>query len=177
MSVQISRRALTKALAAGSTIAGFSHLVSAETPASSALAMHGWKQVHPGVWRATIGTPERFTPVSSRLVPPQVEAFEKLPHVDAAPLPPIEGKRTTRGCIVRLPLQLDEQIFGFGLQLMSLTQRGKKKVARVNADPKMDTGDSHAPVPFYVTTEGIRHAHRYRPVCDILFGRYTSPAS
>jgi alpha-D-xyloside xylohydrolase len=26
---------------------------------------------------------------------------------------------------------------------------------RVNADPKMDTGDSHAPVPFYVTTEGV----------------------
>ena len=26
---------------------------------------------------------------------------------------------------------------------------------RVNADPKMDTGDSHAPVPFYVSTEGI----------------------
>jgi alpha-D-xyloside xylohydrolase len=25
----------------------------------------------------------------------------------------------------------------------------------VNADPKQDTGDSHAPVPFYVTTEGI----------------------
>jgi alpha-glucosidase (family GH31 glycosyl hydrolase) len=25
----------------------------------------------------------------------------------------------------------------------------------VNADPKQDTGDSHAPVPFYVTSEGI----------------------
>lgn len=25
----------------------------------------------------------------------------------------------------------------------------------MNADPKIDTGDSHAPVPFYITTEGI----------------------
>ena len=33
-------------------------------------------------------------------------------------------------------------------------QRGLKKLLRVNADPKMDTGDSHAPVPFYVTTAG-----------------------
>ena len=98
--------------------------------------MHSWKQVHPGVWRATIGTPERFTPVSSRLVPPQVEAFAKLPHVDAAPLPPIEGKQTKRGCLVQLPLRPDEQIFGFGLQFLSFAQRGKKKVARVNADPK-----------------------------------------
>lgn len=88
-------------------------------------------------------------------MPPQIDAFAKLPNVPAAPLPPIEGKQTKRGCIVQLPLRPDEQVFGFGLQLLSFSQRGKKKVARVNADPRMDTGDSHAPVPFYVTTEGI----------------------
>ena len=57
--------------------------------------------------------------------------------------------------MVQLPLRPEEQIFGFGLQFLSFAQRGKRKVARVNADPKIDTGDSHAPVPFYVTTEGI----------------------
>ena len=155
MSVQISRRTLAKALAASGTVAGLSRLVGAESPVSGPLVTHSWKQVHPGVWRATIGTPERFTPVSNRLVPPQAEAFAKLPRVDAAPLPPIEGKRTARGCMVQLPLRPDEQIFGFGLQFLSFAQRGRKKVARVNADPKMDTGDSHAPVPFYVTTEGV----------------------
>jgi alpha-D-xyloside xylohydrolase len=67
----------------------------------------------------------------------------------------IEGKRTARGCIVRLPLRPEEQIYGLGLQMLSFAQRGKKKVTRVNADPNIDTGDSHAPVPFYVTTEGI----------------------
>ena len=36
----------------------------------------------------------------------------------------------------------------------SFEQRGKKKIVRVNADPRVDTGDSHAPVPFYVTTGG-----------------------
>jgi alpha-D-xyloside xylohydrolase len=54
-----------------------------------------------------------------------------------------------------LPLRPYEQIYGLGLQFLSLAQRGKKKVVRVNADPRFDTGDSHAPVPFYVTTEGI----------------------
>lgn len=155
MSVKISRRTLAKALAASGTAAGFSRLLPAESPVSGSLALHGWKQVHPGVWRATIGTPERFTPVSSRLVPPQGEAFAKLPRVDAAPLSPIEGKQTARGCLVQMPLRPDEQIFGFGLQFLSFAQRGKKKVARVNSDPRVDTGDSHAPVPFYVTTEGI----------------------
>ncbi|HSU19666.1 MAG TPA: TIM-barrel domain-containing protein, partial [Acidobacteriaceae bacterium] len=41
-------------------------------------------------------------------------------------------------------------------------------IIRVNADPKVDSGDSHAPVPFYVTTRGygvlvdtLRHATFY----------------
>jgi len=93
--------------------------------------------------------------VSSRLIPPQTAAFAALPRVDTAPLPSIAGRQTKRGCLVELPLRPGEQIYGLGLQLMSFAQRGKKKVTRVNADPKMDTGDSHAPVPFYVTTEGI----------------------
>jgi alpha-D-xyloside xylohydrolase len=67
----------------------------------------------------------------------------------------IEGGHSKRGCEVRLPLRPGEQIYGLGLQFMSFAQRGKKKVTRVNADPRMDTGDSHAPVPFFVTTEGV----------------------
>jgi alpha-D-xyloside xylohydrolase len=89
------------------------------------------------------------------MVPPQTEGLAKLPHVPVAPLPAIKGKRTERGCLVELPLRPDAEVYGLGLQFMSFNQRGKKKVSRVNADPKMDTGDSHAPVPFYVTTEGI----------------------
>lgn len=152
---KITRRTLAKAIAASGASAGLSRFASAESAASHALLATAWRQVHPGVWKATIGEPERFTPVSSRLVPPQVSAFTNLPHVNSAPLSPIEGKRTERGCMVQLPLRPEEQIFGFGLQFLSFAQRGKRKVARVNADPKVDTGDSHAPVPFYVTTEGI----------------------
>jgi len=153
--MKISRRTLAKALAASGTVAAFSRMLGAEPAISSPLASPAWMPVHPGVWRATIGNPERFTPVSNRLVPPQTESFSKLPIVDVAPLPPLVGRQTDRGCTVQLPLRPEEQIFGFGLQLLSFAQRGKKKVARVNADPKFDTGDSHAPVPFYVTTEGI----------------------
>jgi alpha-D-xyloside xylohydrolase len=57
--------------------------------------------------------------------------------------------------MIQLPLRPGEEIFGLGLQFLSLAQRGKKKIVRVNADPRIDTGDSHAPVPFFVTTEGI----------------------
>jgi alpha-D-xyloside xylohydrolase len=154
--MKITRRTLAKGLAASGTAAGISRLLASEPQAVNASHETSvWERIHPGVWRATLGTPERYTPVTSRLVPPQSTAFEKLPRVDAVPLPPIQGKRLARGYMVQLPLRPEEQIYGLGLQFMSLAQRGKKKVARVNADPKMDTGDSHAPAPFYVTTEGI----------------------
>jgi alpha-D-xyloside xylohydrolase len=154
--MEFSRRALGKALAASGTVAGFSRFFSGE--ASGEMASENkasWKTVYPGVWRATLGTPEHYTPVSSRLVEPRVSAFGKLPHVDSAPLPDVAGRRLTRGYVVRLPLRPGEEVYGLGLQLLSFAQRGKRKVTRVNADPRMDTGDSHAPVPFYVTTEGI----------------------
>ena len=154
--LKITRRALAKGLAASGTAAALSNLLAAEMQAAHvSQETSDWKQVYPGVWRATLGKPERFTPVESRLVPPQTAAFEKLPHVDTIPMGPIKGRRLTRGFLVEVPLRPGEQIYGLGLQMMSFAQRGKKKVARVNADPKMDTGDTHAPVPFYVTTEGI----------------------
>ncbi|MFP5250702.1 MAG: hypothetical protein ACLGP3_12835, partial [Acidobacteriota bacterium] len=87
--MRISRRTAAKGLAAG-TAAGFSGLLRAEgaAPAPEAGVTHtlGWTQVFPGVWRARLGVPEPITPVSSRLVSPQTEAFARLPHVGAAPL-------------------------------------------------------------------------------------------
>lgn len=153
--MKISRRNLAKTLAATGAAAGLSGWMGKNFATAEPLTAAVWKQVYPGVWRTTVGTPESYTPVSSRLVPPQEDAFARLPHVESAPDLRVQAKSTSRGCTVRLPLRPGEEIFGFGLQLLSFAQRGKKKVARVNADPKIDTGDSHAPVPFYVTTEGF----------------------
>ena len=152
----LTRRGLAKGIAASGAIAGLRPLLGAQAQSlNTARQSATWKQVHPGVWKATLGVPEKFTPISSRLVPPKNEALARLPDVVAASLPAIHGKRMVRGYKVELPLRPQEQIYGLGLQFMSHAQRGKKKIMRVNADPRMDTGDSHAPVPFYVTTEGV----------------------
>lgn len=58
-----------------------------------------------------------------------------------------------RGCRLIFPLGRDTQIFGFGLQLKAFNHRGNKLSLRVNADPRSASGDSHAPVPFFVTNE------------------------
>jgi alpha-D-xyloside xylohydrolase len=154
METRITRRTLGKLIAAAGTAAGVEGVLSAELPTDAAQRSE-WKEVHPGVWRATLGSPERYTLVSSRRVEPHLQSFKELPRVDTAPLSSIAGQRIPRGFVVNLPLRAGEQVYGFGLQFLSFAQRGKKKVARVNADPRVDTGDSHAPVPFYVTTEGI----------------------
>ncbi len=67
---------------------------------------------------------------------------------------PVSGDVTRRGCQLRIPLHPNELVYGLGLMLQSFMQRGLKKQLRVNADPVLDSGDSHAPVPFYVTTRG-----------------------
>ncbi|HTM18391.1 MAG TPA: TIM-barrel domain-containing protein [Terracidiphilus sp.] len=110
--------------------------------------------LYPGVWKATIGLPERYTPVAGRRLPPDAEGLRRLIAGSGVPFESIGGRVDARGCLLTLPLAAHEEIFGFGLQLLSFAQRGKKKTIRVNADPKVDTGDSHAPVPFYVSTRG-----------------------
>lgn len=159
---KISRRGFAKGLAAGGAVAlaGLPKVMEGQTlspvaMSPSAAQTAGWQRIFPGVWRGRIGIPEKFTPVTARLIPPQTDGFERLPKVNAAPLPDLVGEVTSRGCTVELSLRAEEQVYGLGLQFLSMEQRGKKKVSRVNADPRQDTGDSHAPVPFYVTTEGI----------------------
>lgn len=130
--------------------------------------MSEWEELYPGVWKARLGTPESHSPVSMRLVPPAIDALGKLTPVTAAPMHDVRGAITARGCELSFPIGPHERMYGFGLQLLSFEQRSKKRTIRVNADPRVDSGDSHAPVPFYVTTFGygllidtLRHAEFY----------------
>src|ERR1019366_3051114 len=139
-----TRRSLAKALVMAGGAASLPKLVDAQSASENASTERpAWEQVHPGIWRARIGRPEKYTPVSSRLVEVQTSAFSRLPKVAVAPLSPIGGRVSDRGCTVQIPLRSQERVYGLGLQFMSFEQRGKKKMVRVNADPKMDTGDSH----------------------------------
>lgn len=71
----------------------------------------------------------------------------------AYPIHKITFRTNARGCVLELPLG-EEQIYGFGLQLNGFNQKNKELFLRVNADPTKNTGDSHAPVPFFATTKG-----------------------
>ncbi len=113
------------------------------------------EKIENGIWRFRAGTPEERTPVSMRAFPVRSGALSAMPET---PLPEcareIRLLTTPRGPEVRLPMSPEEDIYGLGLQLRGFNHRGRKRSLRVNADPAGDAGDSHAPVPFYVSTAG-----------------------
>jgi alpha-D-xyloside xylohydrolase len=66
----------------------------------------------------------------------------------------IKFYETNRGCVLEFPCSSGENFFGLGLQLKKANLTGGKFTLRVNSDPVEATGDSHAPVPFFVSTKG-----------------------
>ena len=108
-----------------------------------------------GIWKITFGTPEEFTPVSMRKSRIAQDGLNRMKDSDF-PFSEdmVRFSASVRGITVTLPMQNDEDIYGFGEQLLSLNYVGRKRHVKVNSDPKIDTGESHAPVPFYISTAG-----------------------
>lgn len=108
-----------------------------------------------GIFRLSIGVPEQFTPYDFCPEKPNWEALDEL-SVGKLPfsLDEIMMQVTDRGGRVRIPLQDDEKLYGFGLQIGSFQQRGLKKKPVVNDHPMNTLGYTHAPQPFYISSKG-----------------------
>lgn len=94
------------------------------------------------------GTPEDITPV---------KFCKNLNYIESDisyNTSKMKFKTTKRGSVLEFPLDADEQIYGFGLQLKGFNHKNHKLQLRVNSDPSAYSGDSHAPVPFFVSTKG-----------------------
>lgn len=113
------------------------------------------QKIAKGIYQMTVGRPEKFTPVSVLQPQPRYEVLNQLSD-GACPFTEEQlGLRVRAGsCTVEIPLDISEDVYGMGLTLKSFRQSGLKKQLRTNCDPVADHGDSHAPVPFYVSTKG-----------------------
>ena len=98
--------------------------------------------------RITFGTPEKLVPSAF------CDTFSYCEGDISYPVSLIGFKTNARGCRLEFPIRGDEHFYGLGLQLKAFELTGKHYVTRVNADPIAETGDSHAPVPFFVSTGG-----------------------
>lgn len=110
----------------------------------------------------TFGTPEKIVPTNFCDTLNYCETDIKYP------IDNISFKTTSRGCLIEFPVEYGEEIFGFGLQLKGFNHKSHKLQLRANSDPVKNTGDSHAPVPFFVTNKGYGmyfDTARYIEVC------------
>lgn len=119
--------------------------------------------VAPGIWRIHFGEPEQFTPTHFRSAAIDTAGLAAMP---AGPSMPLDVSKITfqvssRGCSVRLPMTRTESIYGLGLstELFDMTQgksgqTGRRVFLKPTDSPENELGESHAPVPFYVSTRG-----------------------
>ncbi len=122
---------------------------------ASAQSIPEWKMIHPGIWKAVIGKPDAMTLLSIADARPNLEAMAKLPR-GKFPLPQGEISMSVvdHKTYLRFPLEKGEQLYGFGLNFKNVNQRGKIFNLHVDHYNGEDNGRTHAPVPFYVSSNG-----------------------
>jgi alpha-D-xyloside xylohydrolase len=114
-----------------------------------------WTEVAPGVWKGIVGKPEEYNLLKASGNRPSKDALQKLGST-SFPLQKSEIVATLRDgkTYLQFPLQQREQLFGFGLNFQTVHQRGKILQLHVDHYAGRDNGRTHAPVPFYVSSNG-----------------------
>ncbi|WP_394993115.1 TIM-barrel domain-containing protein [Emticicia sp.] len=114
-----------------------------------------WTVVANGVWKVSVGKPETYDLLKAADVKPNLVALTKMDKA-VFPLPKndIFVRFQDGKTYLRFPLERKEQIYGFGLNFQTVHQRGR--ILRLHADHygNTDNGRTHAPVPFYVSSNG-----------------------
>ncbi len=96
----------------------------------------------------TFGTPENIVPSAF------CDGFNYKESDISFSKESFDFRETEKGCVLEFKISPDTKIYGFGLQLYKFNEYGNKVTIRCNADAPRATGDSHAPVPFFVTNKG-----------------------
>lgn len=114
-----------------------------------------WKEVLPGVWQVKVGMPDQVNFLTAAGVRPKIDAIKAMP---ASTFPfnknEIAIKVHDGKTYLRFPLEKHEKIFGLGLNFKRTQLRGFAYRLHVNHYNGIDDGTTHAPVPFYVSSNG-----------------------
>ena len=114
-----------------------------------------WDEVAPGIWKAKVGSPEKYDLLKAAGVQPNVEAITKLGKAEfPVPIKEIVAEIADGKTLLRFPLVKEEQLYGFGLNFKTVQQRGKILQLHVDHYGGTDNGRTHSPTPFYVSDKG-----------------------
>ncbi len=98
--------------------------------------------------KLTFGTPESLVPSKF------CENFKWEETPVAFDTSAIAFRKTRGGVLLEYKAAADTHFYGCGLQFWEFDHAGHKLTLRCNADPLTPSGDTHAPVPFFVTDKG-----------------------
>lgn len=114
-----------------------------------------WHQVEPGVWKAEAGVPEAYDLLTASGAKPRKAALADMGETtfplskDDITFQLVDGET-----YLRFPLEREEQLYGFGLNFKTVHQRGRILRLHVDHYGGEDNGRTHAPTPFYVSSNG-----------------------
>lgn len=119
------------------------------------VAQSTWTEAAPGVWKLSVGKPEAYNLLTASGVEPNRAALEQMGKA-GFPLPKDEiSVRVVDGkTYLRFPLERGEQLYGFGLNFQTVHQRGRIMQLHMDHYGNRDNGRTHAPTPFYVSSNG-----------------------
>jgi alpha-glucosidase (family GH31 glycosyl hydrolase) len=126
--------------------------VHAQSTLISGMEILQWEKIMPGVWKASFGE-VTLNPLDFA-GSPKVEAISKLGDT-AFPFDKQETRYqlTSSRANIRLPLDESEKIYGLGLEFEEINRRGNVYHLKVDHYGGVK-GYTHAPVPFYVSSQG-----------------------
>ena len=114
-----------------------------------------WTSVQPGVWKGTVGKPETYNLLTAAGSAPNVPALTRLGTASfPLPKPAIVAQLVDGKTYLRFPLDRTEQLYGFGLNFQTVHQRGRILNLHMDHFGGTDNGRTHAPTPFYVSSNG-----------------------
>jgi len=114
-----------------------------------------WTEEFPGVWKGAFGNPDKYDLLTAAECKPKSEALNTFsPTGFPFDKEEINAEIIDGKTYLRFPLTKGEQIFGLGLNFQTVHQRGKILNLHVDHYGGKDNGRTHAPVPFYVSSQG-----------------------
>ncbi|ULQ50710.1 TIM-barrel domain-containing protein [Flavihumibacter fluvii] len=124
-----------------------------------------WNSIAPGIWSAKVGEPDKLNFYTVAGVSPKLDALTAMPSVNF-PIPQneITSEVIDHKTYLHFPLDEAERIFGLGLNFKTVEQRGRIMRLHMDHYGGIDNGRNHAPVPFYLSSDGygvLINAARY----------------
>ncbi|MBP5274535.1 MAG: DUF5110 domain-containing protein [Abditibacteriota bacterium] len=113
------------------------------------------REIYPGVWKITLGSPEKHVPSKYAFKPPVKDALsgqsrQKLPGIFRE----LRFSSDKKGSRIIFPMFEGEHFYGLGLNTNIFEKKDGRYFVAPADNPEGREGYSHQPVPFLVSTAG-----------------------